>query len=730
MLLTNGIHKVLPPCQINKPVTLRGVSGVPGDVLIQRDTSASCTTFYLNHEGVVLSGLTVENGYNNAHRFGGGVLINDRGGTVTNCIVRNCTVMAGGAGGGGIFLRGPGLVTHCVITGNKADDNGSKGGCGIAMEAAGRIENCLIAGNVTTLALGIAGREDQKAAGGVYMTDGSLVNCTIVDNRSLNVGGVYLTGGAVTNCIISGNTSEGTKGGATARVYDGDAARFVNCASADLLINATCVFGDMAFAPGFTLSPASAALDAGIVPVGGLAPLDLAGNQRISANGLVDAGCYELQDGPLSVAFIVADGEGIAPFNATFTARTRNETGAVTFTWDFGDGADPCVTAAAETSHTYAVPGDYTVTVTACDGAATADAARTGLIAVRPRTLYVSDGNPNASVPYDSWDCAAAKVETACAYAVGGCTVLVAPGSYRLASEVVLTRGIALIGITGNPGEVVIGRGTSNIRPFTLNHEGALLSAITVENGYNTSSTIGGGNVLIASGGGTVSNCILRNAMQIGAGRTSAGSGLYVGSPKGLATHCVITNNTCNDQNSAGGAGVFMSAGRVENCLIAFNSQNNANPNNLTAKGGARVDGGMLVNCTVVSNALYSVGGIYSDGGAVVNCVIARNRSKTTATEAANVNGDYNSPLFVNCATEAFDLNDTCVIGPMHFAGSETGNFRLLPGSVAIDAGAMDVGGILFGTDLDGKPRVEHGIIDIGCYETTWLPPATMLLIR
>lgn len=272
----------------------------------------------------LVSGCLITNNYTKDYNSDGGAGLSMEKGRVVNCIIADnaqhvttvnttkptgavrmtggelihCTITRNQMYGGtaGVYATG-GRVVNCIIAGNKADDNGSKGGCGIAMEAAGRIENCLIAGNVTTLALGIAGREDQKAAGGVYMTDGSLVNCTIVDNRSLNVGGVYLTGGAVTNCIISGNTSEGTKGGATARVYDGDAARFVNCASADLLINATCVIGPMHFAGSetgnFRLLPGSVAIDAGAMDVGGiLFGTDLDGKPRVE-HGIIDIGCYE-----------------------------------------------------------------------------------------------------------------------------------------------------------------------------------------------------------------------------------------------------------------------------------------------------------------------------------------------------------------------------------------------------------------------------------------------------
>ena len=55
--------------------------------------------------------------------------------------------------------------------------------------------------------------------------------------------------------------------------------------------------------------------------------------------------------------------------------------------------------AQAVVSHTYAEPGDYTITMTASDGVSTTSFASPAPIAVRPEVLYVSSGNAAAAAP-------------------------------------------------------------------------------------------------------------------------------------------------------------------------------------------------------------------------------------------------------------------------------------------------------------------------------------------
>ncbi len=70
---------------------------------------------------------------------------------------------------------------------------------------------------------------------------------------------------------------------------------------------------------------------------------------------------YAAPPGPLTSSFAVATQSGVAPFTARFLDYS---TGAVSWSWDFGDGRTSNEHAP---SHTYRLPGSYTVSLTTAD---------------------------------------------------------------------------------------------------------------------------------------------------------------------------------------------------------------------------------------------------------------------------------------------------------------------------------------------------------------------------
>ena len=80
-----------------------------------------------------------------------------------------------------------------------------------------------------------------------------------------------------------------------------------------------------------------------------------------------DRGAYEFQ-GLSSIEALPDLNQGPYPLTVNTTARTDNSWGTpLTYTYDFGDGTPPVVTADSRLAHTFTAKGDYSILVTATD---------------------------------------------------------------------------------------------------------------------------------------------------------------------------------------------------------------------------------------------------------------------------------------------------------------------------------------------------------------------------
>ena len=199
---------------ITNAITVRSVNG-PANTLIvgapdpvgeNGNGPAAVRCVYLVTNAVV-SGFTLTNGntfsddYFSLNDAGGGVLFN-YGGTVSNCVVTDCS--AHGFGGGAYFDHG-GTLAGCTVSGNFAVSGG-----GVCCKFGGTLNDCTISTNSTY----------GDPGGGVYCWQGgTLNNCVINGNYSENSGGgVYCyQGGTLNSCTLSGNTVQGSGAGVYCR---------------------------------------------------------------------------------------------------------------------------------------------------------------------------------------------------------------------------------------------------------------------------------------------------------------------------------------------------------------------------------------------------------------------------------------------------------------------------------------------------------------------------------
>ena len=209
---------------------------------------------------------------------------------------RNCTFYKNsntGNGGGAVVLEG-GLLESCVITSNLTWE----GGGGVLLRNNTAImRNCLIARNESKGNKYDFGYQNGGSGGGVAMSAGTVVNCTITGNKAATESGhdLFITGGKVVNTIVSPSGDVLPE----KSIYKTGGA-FSYCFVPSLAIEGVKNF--TAENPGFRnagkgdyrLSASSPCLDKGDDSYWQdiEKPLDLAGQPRISHRA-VDVGAYE-----------------------------------------------------------------------------------------------------------------------------------------------------------------------------------------------------------------------------------------------------------------------------------------------------------------------------------------------------------------------------------------------------------------------------------------------------
>jgi len=205
---------------------------------------------------------------------------------------------------------------------------------------------------------------------------------------------------------------------------------------------------------------------------------------------------------------------------------------------------------------------------------------------------------------------------------------------------------------------------------------------------------------------------ILRNY----AGSGGSGGGIYCTSnSKPVIINCTLMKNKCH--NDGGGIYLNYSDAIINNCIITENIAGR--------DGGGGIhfhkSNSFVSNCTITGNVGYWGGGILGDGSTLVNCIIWGNSGNQGRHEV------YGSPtvLYSNIKGGFSGLGnidaDPC------FAGLAGSDYHLLPDSPCIDAGDPNYVGGPNETDLDSKPRVIGGRVDMGAYEFNHLPVACIV---
>lgn len=349
---------------------------------------------------------------------------------------------------------------------------------------------------------------------------------------------------------------------------------------------------------------------------------------------------------------------------------------------------------------------------------------------------YVDVNSSHPTAPYITWATAARVIQDAVGVATGGDELVVTNGVYRVGmtesngrSRVVLGDRVVVRSVNGPDVTVIEGQqedpqtGQPGVRcAFVRN--GSVLSGFTLTGGsalgdepFAPSPTAAGGGAYCEPGG-MLTNCVITsNSAGCGGGvyngalfngtlsdnAATARGGGAAGQANGFSggyDSCILYNCTLTGNKAGNGGGSDGSV--LHNCLLIGNR---------ARESGGGASASTLFNCTVVGNAAQSSGGGLAPGamGDYANdyCIIYGNEAPRGANHA------YGTILY-SCTTP-LPLGPGNITADPWFVDAGARDYRLHAGSPCLDAGYnADAGGA---TDLDGRPRIVGGRVDMGAYE-------------
>ena len=449
---------------------------------------------------------------------------------------------------------------------------------------------------------------------------------------------------------------------------------------------------------------------------------------------------------------------------STFAATARGGSGSYLYRWDFGDGSAAQTTTTGAVAHVYGAGLHRASVSVSDDGGATwgATAEAASAIVVAPAHLYVDAANATPAFPYDTPATAASSFadaygcltntleDTADMAVVDGATVHVAAGTYAGAGYVLA----GAVTVEGAGPAATVFDGAGGYRVFSLLDAAGALRSLCVSNAAFTETGLSGAGVYMTAG--LVEDCAIASCGDFSTTNKPAGGGIYASG--GRIRRTVFTDCKVHTRWSAYigyGSALYLSGGAVcENSLFTGNAPVLCLDHDSTHRRGGVVyltgAGTALVNCSVVRNRL-SYGNGFSDGrfagivqrysAKVVNCVAYGNEPDDEyATGHGDVfaSGDNSGKnwenYFVNSAwgTAIRETPSPVAVDETAFRNYAGGSFAPKTTSVLVDAGTDWAGYLAAGglseTDLEGNPRRNGRVLDIGCYEFVDRP--TVLVVK
>ena len=673
-LLTNRVTA-------DRPVAIRSVNG-PEVTVIEgwpKLGNEAVRCVYLTN-GATLSGFTLTNG--TTRNPGGGSDVCGAGVFCesTSVIVSNC-ILAGnyGLNGGGAYQ---GTLANCTLLRNRY--SGAKNSvlnyCTIRENNGGGakgclLNNCILTGNSADRGGGasscilnncaLTGNGATEAGGGAAAS--TLNNCTLIGN-SASTGAGGADGCSLNNCIVYYNM-----GGLN---YSGGTLNY--CCTTPMPTNGIGnITNEPALAGLFHISEESICRQGGDPAYA--SGLDIDGETWLAYPSI---GCdeyrAELLTGAVSVAIITPWTRVTVGFSLDLTGIVEGRVSSMV--WDFGDGV--FVSNLPYASHSWAAPGDYAVVLRAYNESNPGGVSTSVMVRVEQPVHYVAAGSTSPTPPFTNWATAARSLQEGVDAAAPGGLVLVSNGVYDtggrsvngffLTNRIAVDKPITVRSVNGPKVTIIQGCQV----PGTVIGDGAVRCA------YLTNGA--------ALNGFTLTNGSTEGPFGYEGDTDLLGGGVWCESANAVLANCILVGNS-----ALAGGGSY--GGTLNNCVFMGNP----------ARYGGAAYSCWLNNCTLAGNLASYGGGVY--GSVLNNCILYYN-------VATNSGANYYASTLTNCCAIP-DVGSASgnITNEPAFVDLAGGNLRLQSNSPCINAGNNAY--VTNSTDLDGRPRIVGGTVDMGAYE-------------
>lgn len=294
------------------------------------------------------------------------------------------------------------------------------------------------------------------------------------------------------------------------------------------------------------------------------------------------------------------------------------------------------------------------------------------------------------------------ELRTAIGNANYGEVITLAKGDYTVSTAgVTIPAGVTVRGATGDPADVVITDSISGERAFELKNADSVLKDLKVTG--TGGQTIDGFHVWLSNG--RMENCVIQGAEGNCANAGNYGLNVYV-SGSGVVTNCTISSGR-GKLYACRGANLAVVNGLVVDCTIE-----NGKCDRYGSGANVYISGGRLLRCRVTgglgsSNHLNADrscgGGVYATGGVVESCLIQGNQVQNAGKQG----GCEGAGIYVAGAATIVNCS---VVGNSTLAGDKGAAMETGIGISVNHASAKIVNTILFNNG--GTLEKEYGTVN------------------